>query len=375
MKTHKCKTLLILFVLCPLLSFYSCKKDQHDDTNSPNLSEIQLSPAEQEKVALYKEISTILGEISKNEENRMGIASMVKNFGGQFESINFSAMMGNVQALSPEGSMGIQTANSGANFEDLSRKLREALLNQLQQENRYATLKRCIHYYEITSKKSVNVDEFVQRLSNADAEVHIPYIESFDLKNNQELTVSYDPIVRTDWSEGRKYTATGSVYLPKVDDKYSQENLTLVVIPVDTTIGDNKTHSQMIRQMNATLDKKFIIEGPVSIIEKGLLKTNVSPSYFTDQDIIYTVIPRIRVRGTAWTAFTTNKLKLEVWRASGELNFDAQGNLAANAGTFKLGVYPFSKTQLKNNEWVDVNICWDDDWNMHEATQQIVLFS
>ena len=63
------------------------------------------------------------------------------------------------------------------------------------------------------------------------------------------------------------------------------------------------------------------------------------------------------------------------YRASGDIEFNADGSLKPSGSCHKPFVLAISKDKLEANEWVTGAFVFDDDWDLHEYDQKIYFAS
>ncbi|MCC7520643.1 MAG: hypothetical protein IT220_03325 [Flavobacteriaceae bacterium] len=176
--------------------------------------------------------------------------------------------------------------------------------------------------------------------------------------------------------------------IDKIDSEFVYQNPTFVIIPIDESdIQGNK-----IDVLKAFPDRLIqSIGGDMKVVNASLKTTTTSPqavlltqnidhNLIPQEDIIYSSIPKIKVKGTSWIGTLGNKLKLDVWRgpidevASPTYNED-NGQITAPTLKYHTSYTEIRKKDCKNSNWVYVNWEFDPDWNMSENAQDFAMFS
>lgn len=209
-------------------------------------------------------------------------------------------------------------------------------------------------------------------LAELPVEVYFPNHNSFIPQEENEITIACANDYTEDWTDGYKYTRNGEkIYVPYIDGAYLACNMTILILPKDTTdytlpLSEDEIQNRM-NNYKATKS---------SDIANGKLTTNITNSGMIDDgDILYTTIAAIRVNGTSWCGAISNKLKLALYRASGDIEFNADGSLKPSGSCHKPFVLAISKDKLEANEWVTGAFVFDDDWDLHEYDQKIYFAS
>jgi hypothetical protein len=109
-----------------------------------------------------------------------------------------------------------------------------------------------------------------------------------------------------------------------------------------------------------------------------LLTYSVDHSNITEEDILTTRIPSIKIKGTDYMEFGGTHQKLRIFRGTVEGGITQNADATASITGLKYQVGTDVRTKRKNvrkENWVTFDTQFDPDWNQSETTQQLVVFS
>lgn len=322
------KSIFTILALASVLT--ACQKENTIEIKQKTADETAVAP----EAMLFNEVALLIGE-TPNGQSAFDLARMIKEADNEFETLSFDDI------ANPD-------TKSGANTDFM----RSLLDNLNKNAEKYPAILRKF------GQTKANIKE-INDLKKLDVELYMPESENFSLNNIRDITVTYDPIIRDDFSSGYRYNLnTGEkIFISKVDEKYMEKNPTIIVLPKD--------HTEYTKA--------------VTTIPDGLIKQNITNSAsIREQDILYTTVQSIRVNESAkgWCGAISNKLKLAIYRASGDVEFLDNGELKASGKCHKPILIAISKKDLKASKWKDnVNYLFDDDWDLHEYNQKIYFAS
>lgn len=333
----------ILFIA---LIISSCQKEK-------TISYIPKSDAENTfNVAMRTEVSDLLGNIILHESDAKIIAKLILENGGNKESLTFEEI--STLELNSEK----KEINSNITFCD-------AVVAELSANPTAYPL-----ITQITAPKTKG-ESIYDNLGDLDVELYIPYSENYNPDSIDDITIVYTPEdENATETEGIKISEGNSYLVPSVDDSYMQNNITIVVMPVDTT---NYTVLIPDNDFKPVLNP-YPVESAYTL-PNGLITKNITNSAtIAEEDILYTNLARIRVRNTSWAATFTNKLKLAIYRTSADYKVE-DGAPTIIPNQHKVGLYKILKKDIRANKWFEVNTVFDDDWNLHEYDQELFFCS
>lgn len=322
-----------IYFIFSLLSFVvaSCQKNEtmHDTINN-----IEINP----ELHLLQDVAEVIRN-ANNHNFVFDMATMAVNEADEFESVYLN------------------------NLVSYKTKSAESLFDQMLEE-----INSIPNYYDgILNKvqtRSNTISEM--ELKDLDVEFYVPYPENFRNSQSNSVTVGYHPLVREDWTDGYKIYRDGKQeYIPRVDDEYAQHNLTIIVMPKDTsTYSQPISHDEIIEYLGITDTK--------STINNGLITQNITQSDLIDEDdVLYTAVAGIRANGKDWLKFLQRKMKLSIYRASGDVVFASDGSIVPSGSSHKPISIAISRSDCKDKVWQTNGYIFDDDWDLHETNQKI----
>lgn len=347
-----------LFVFKTILAFVStCLIASCEANLSPNVNSITNNDLEERK-----EVSEILGTVLANDSNSQALVSLILKYGGNKESLTFE------EISSIKNKNSVDAINSEI--------IGNAVATELLSNNAV---------YPISANKTIlepatkNTNEITENLNNLDVELYIPYSEYFDIDNQKgnRITIVYTP-------EDEFATQTFGIMIENnkrtsvlVDDNYMKENLTLIVMPRDTTSYTKTFSDEEFEKLNSIYNNSVeTIIPSKTFIPNGLLRKNITNSAdIGEEDILTTTIARLRVNNTSWAATFTNKLKLAIYRTSADYSIDDDGAPVIEPGNHKIGTFPILKKDIRQKKWISLNVTFDDDWDLHEYDQELFFCS
>lgn len=226
-------------------------------------------------------------------------------------------------------------------------------------------------YPNISKLMSLTKSQESNGLEELPVELYLPNNDVFDLNNEEYITVGYQQADTEDWTYGYKYSKTGDKeYVALIDESYLNENPTILVLPKDSTI-----YSRPIKVDGSI---KFPDRDTEKILPDGLVRENIKDSkIIREQDVLYTTIASLKADGKSWCGAISNKLKLAIYRASGDVVRESDGSLNSYGGTcHKVLLIAIPKSNLENGgTWLDNSYVFDDNWNLHEYEQKLYFVS
>ena len=295
------KSIFIIMALASVL--VACQKENPVGINQKTTEEMTVVP----EAMLYNEVALLIGE-TQNGQAAFNLARMIKEADNEFETLSIDDIS-NTETKSVEN----------IDF------MRDLLDNLHRNAEKYPAILK-----QLGSTKA-NIQE-LDDLKKLDVELYMPESDRFTLEHIQDITITYDPLIREDYSDGYKYNLTTGEkeFINRVDETYMEENPTIIVLPKDNTV-----YTKSVKTAE---------------ISNGLIKQNITNSaLIREQDILYTTVQSIRVNESAkgWCGAISNKLKLAIYRASGDVEFLDNGELKASGRCHKPILIAISKKDLK----------------------------
>ncbi|WP_372474218.1 hypothetical protein AB4865_02815 [Capnocytophaga sp. ARDL2] len=163
----------------------------------------------------------------------------------------------------------------------------------------------------------------------------------------------------------------------KVNDDYACSKPTLIIRPISN--DDNLVESFILTDTshNFTIPPFYQFQPEWQKQGwSGFLTFNIDYRKVQDEDILKVTIPRIRLTDYYSTIFAPTTIS--IIKASPNLIIDDNSNLIfplSSHSNLLVSELDIKRKKIRNKEWIDVNILWDDDWNMHEGEQAFILVS
>lgn len=375
------KTYQLVAIVACVLAICSCEKQ------GPSvISSSEVTPLENSTVASRAEFSSLLEKVLSEESAAESIAALILENGGVKQSLTFD------EILELKNGSDVRTAG-------LSRTFCNAVVSEITSN----TAK-----YPIASERTAVLtkggDLTDEDLKNLDVELYIPYSRYHDAGETDEITVIYTPEdeLATVVDGVKVNTAGERSYVGFIDDEYTRKNLTLAVLPKDTTeYTPVMTDEELTKELEGKFGKirdddmmsLFRPDGGGSGSDSGddsgngseddsaepqLITFNINDSEsISEEDILYTNLARIRVRNSSWCGLVSNKLKLAIYRTSANYQTDENNIPRAVEDHHKIGTFVIWKDNMGDGDdkWHTINAIFDDDWDLHEYDQEIFLCS
>ena len=209
-------------------------------------------------------------------------------------------------------------------------------------------------------------DELSEFYSSQGLDVYFPYEENFALENESVITLTWDPLTGQDWNSGYELSNKDGFAIEPIatiSDNYAYSYPTLVVRPSSGFDGYELIDPNPNPIINAVNPPSWAFQG-----WQGFLTFNVDHTKIMEADVLKVSVPKIRLLEHLGTFLTPTTITIV--RSSANLVTDNNSNLVFPLGSdSKMLVYKkhIKRKDARNHNWVDVNILWDDDWNMSEA--------
>ncbi len=176
-------------------------------------------------------------------------------------------------------------------------------------------------------------------------------------------------------NEGNKFSTSQKAYVTSilsVDDDYTYSNPSFLVIPTDSC-DDTKTLKA--GKPNECWGDTYRDEDYGNDSAAGhFLTKNVNHTTVTQEDVVKVIIPWIRI--TKQTSGIFQPTRLTLYRASGDLKFGDDGLLIPSATSYRILYKKHIKRRwIRKKQWVAIDITFDGDWDVHENTEQLVVFT
>lgn len=379
------KVIISILILLTFIIFNSCDKQEvFSEINESNISQENY-----QKVIVMKEFSKLLGKTLLFKENREYLVDMIKERNDNSEAITVNALIGKNIPTKEKELLNFSGLKKKTNFKN---SIKQVIIHEI--ENNlltYPFLAKEIEKLKTKNYQSRTSDDIYDDLSDffiaQGLDVYFPYEENFNLANENRITVTWDPMTNQDSNSGfivniNEIESNGNglksslglnelTPIDDITDDYVYENATLVVRPA-AWIGGSifiDPNPNPIATNNNPPD--WALQG-----WQGFLTLNVDHTKIKDEDILKVNIPKIRLMEHLATFLTPTTITLV--RSSANLTTDNNNflifPLSADSRQL-LYRHHIKRRNARNHNWVEVNVLWDDDWNMHEAEHTLTWAS
>ncbi len=358
------KKIYLLLVLCTFILSCTSNEDSKLVTNNTILTS---------KDSIKHEISLLIGKTIIDKNAREEFLNITAAINDNRNSISLAALLNSTENITAHEKRMIQSKNQNKsvalsffkerfNYVLNSEKKNTPAINNLKSKN---------------STTNKGVFSLFNELAKENLEIVIPYLEDFDMNDTNEISVTYDPEIRDDWNIGTKFEFNDQEILLSevdviIDDEYAYENNTLFVRSIPDYVIEDRVYVAPIPDVNTT-----VITGNDPYITPGSqfwLTQNTDHTKITENDVLLVTIPKIRMNGHLGNMFTSNLISIV--RGSGDIatNSDPNSGFLANSNDV-ITYFEISKYNDRNNIWTKLNATFDADWDVHEASQQIVFMN
>ena len=358
------KKIYLLLVLCTFILSCTSNEDSKLVTNNTILTS---------KDSIKHEISLLIGKTIIDKNAREEFLNITAAINDNRNSISLAALLNSTENITAHEKRMIQSKNQNKSVALSSFKERFNYVLNSEKKNTPAI-------NNLKSKNSTTnkgVFSLFNELAKENLEIVIPYLEDFDMNDTNEISVTYDPEIRDDWNIGTKFEFNDQEILLSevdviIDDEYAYENNTLFVRSIPDYVIEDRVYVAPIPDVNTT-----VITGNDPYITPGSqfwLTQNTDHTKITENDVLLVTIPKIKMNGHLGNMFTSNLISIV--RGSGDIatNSDPNSGFLANSHDV-ITYFEISKYNARNNIWTKLNATFDADWDVHEASQQIVFMN
>ncbi len=352
-----------------LMMLFSCSSETEVD---PNVYLYGNTLGNLDEVELRKEISLLMGQVLLDKESRDYALDYARFKNDNSESISLAALAGNESKIPMEEKVALHKARKlNALAEPNSSTFRSNVIATYHAMNgQLPVMQQMMQIHNMSVQgASASLGSRANSIFDSEAfakhEVYFPYEEEFDWEKVEKFAMSWAPKnLERGTSDAHLFnvkTGTYSKEQIRVDDDYAFRKPVALIMP-------------------AGIDDKWAVDDdddPPYIPPKKQywLTQNVDHTKISQKDVLKTIIPKIRL--TKHYSGWPSKSKIILYRVSGDLSLNADGTIdLSKPGLHKLlDKYKFKRRDIRKGKWKEVNVIFDGDWDMHEADQQIVLFS
>ncbi len=355
----------IAVVLLMALAFTACQKNDMGPENK--IIGTQLTPQQVQQVALMKEASLAIGKTIKNSEARNYIVKLVRVKNDNSEAISMAALLGD-QANITKYEKDLLAKGFKQNNKSVLDKsfFAKELLNIIYNNSaEYPMLSKNLPHNKSSASTIDKLNALRKELAAQNLEIYLPYRQEFKWNSISKVTVTWDPLTQDSISQGviipvSNLKSATAQPVSNINENYVSTEPTLLVRPIDPV--DYTNGGSGSGTGNTGVNSEW-------------LTTNIDYTKVPESDIILVTIPKVKLnKNYRW--WIGGSSQITIYRASGDLKFDNTGDLIPSASIYRLiRQKKISRYDVKNHNWVGVNIIWDDDWQKHENTEQFILVS
>ena len=360
----------LLLIAVGIFTLNSCEREDKIEDNSLEMN----YSAKSNKIEAMKEFAQLLGKTLSDKENRKYLVDLIHQRGDNSEAVTANALLG--KNISKEELLLLSRNKNNIKI-SAKESFKKTLINEVRKNiDQYPNLKSQLKKINAsTTQRTIEdtYDELSEYYASQGLDVYFPYEENFNLEDENTITLTWDPMIEQNYNSG--YQSVNGIYglqpIAIINDDFAYNNPVLVVRPavyIESAIASDPNPNPVIISNNPP---NWAFQG-----WQGFLNFNVDHTKIMDADVLKVNIPKIRLMEHLGTFLTPTTITLV--RSSANLTTDNNNNLVfpLSADSRQLITQQHIKRRdARNHNWVDVNILWDDDWNMHEAEHTLTWAS
>lgn len=325
-----------------------------------------------EQAQLMKETSILLGNVLRNKEVRREVNEKIREVDALGQSVSFAYLFDREGLKKNEIEVfARKRAGSQTNL------FRNAVRNELQNniDDYQSISSRLPHWDGSLSARYIIEDELADVLIEQNLQVFYPYGDQYGetTATNTTYYVSYDPLIDTQTNEAFKYDDLQSMYdrVDIIDNDFVDDYPVYGIVPIDPCdIPSEFCGFDDLQSVSTSLPP---LEDP-----SKLLTNNVDHKYITQNDILDSRIPKIKISGKSWLGFLASHQKLRFFRATADgstISQNSDGSITTSGFPYMVKYVRCTRSQVKNGDWLNFSTEFDPDWNLSENTQTLTVFS
>jgi hypothetical protein len=364
------KKIIFLFLLT-ILGFTSCNQDTANIIDAEN-------QALTEEQNIMKETSILIGRLLSDKDVRNEVLSKMKKVDDNGDIVSFAYLLQDEKHYKKNE---IVATNANKQITKTNNLFKNALVKEFAKNKKdYQSIKSNMLKGNTENRLITDiVNDLTTSLTLEGLQIYYPYDPEFinDDTTVTDFYVSYDPLNGALTNEAFKFfsgafTNTVVPYEKPINNDFLDTNPVFVVVPIDPCdIQGSPCGFE-------TLEPVAMLPPPL-VGASTLLTYNVNHNNIPENDIISTVIPQIKVKGTSWMGFAGTHQKLRFFRTSAgksaSVTQNADGTITATAFNYKIKDVRIRRKYVRKSKWVGFDTEFDPDWNMSENTQVITVFS
>lgn len=375
------KKILFRMLLLIALSFTACQ--QSDTLGLDKNATIVLTHDQIEQILFMKEVSLAIGNAMKDKNASSFLVNLVKLKNDNSESISLAALIGDEPNIPANEQRLLQKFNNHTNKNNnigMDYFIKQLLITISDNPILYPLISKDVIVKNTIRKGTDDLNLLRDKLATKNLEIYLPYETEFNWDSISEVTVTWHPLVRDDWNEGNlidmssiasKSLQISTIPVSVINETYAANNPTVIVKPIDiyNDIGGN--HSNPIGAGLGTGGGGTDGFTPTT----RWVTTNLDYTVITEKDVLSTFLPKVRLTDSYRGLFGGSS-KITIYRGSAGLKLNAAGYIVPSESAIPLElltVFGITRHQAKRQLWQDVNINWDDDWDVHENDEAFIL--
>lgn len=364
MKNFRKLTIGMIGAVLLSAGLYSCNSDDiiTVDENISYNEKTTLSRSEIDTVQLSKEISLVLGNVvNQRPDIASKLSELVSDFDSFGEFISLASILQNVEKAPNYERQRIEEKDFNFGKYSLD-EIKDLLVNEINKNN---------DQYKLLSSLNINKGN-IEELSNYELGIAFPYLENHHWNDVNEFGVTFENWSDNDIQDAFLFRRDGTEGIPfKIEKEEQLERIPIIAV---TPLEDFYNYGIPIGPIKWQGNTPIKVTLPPLQGNRTLLKQNYNPNRLSENSVLETNIPKVRVRGTDWKRKLSTSLRISVLRASTSLALDQDGTYKPVSDTYYYNI-EFSRKNLKNHQWRDVYWQWDPNWNATEGSQQIVILN
>lgn len=368
-----------LFVCGTAISFFciSCSNetDYSRQSNETSSTVIETKLDDSQMVLFKKETSLLVGRLLTNKVVMDEVLLRMSEVSADGELVSFAYLLGKDKGIRKSESEKIasQTTRKNSLFAQALKSEIEANKADYPIFNRLTAKKKAT---TVQTRVGIDTDPFTDQ----NLQIYSPYNE---MKGNPEMKMkgntkmSYTAYYTSEQVEdgsptnsGYYFNGVSESYVSSMSNNLIDTNPSFIVSVIDDCdiVGGVCNTKELFTSA---------LPPPLTTIAT-LLTYSVDHSNITEEDIITSRIPSIKIKGNDYMEFGGTHQKLRIYRGTveGGITQNADGTSSISGLKYQIGTDVRTKRKnVINENWVAFDAQFDPDWNQSETTQQLVVFS
>lgn len=361
------KKIILFSSFLSLFLVNSCNETREEQV-SQNEKTTALSSTK--KVKFKKETALLIGRILSNKSVRDEVLGEMKNVSRDAEVVSFGYLLKKENGIrkNEKSKIYARSAKKSSLFLDA---LNDELSNNTSD---YSTIKEVIAEKSKAGVASrVPAEQIGDVLTGENLQLYSPYneINGYSTTAYNTYYTSDEMVDGTPTNSGYYFNGYTETYIASMNNDLIDSKPSFIISeidPCDLEGGVCDTVELTVATVPPPIDATPI-----------LLTYNVNHADISQQDILSSRIPKIKINGTSWMGFGGTHQKLRFFQGSadgGLITQNADGTISGTAYKSQIGSdFRTKRRNVKNKYWLGFNNVFDADWNQSENSEQIAVFS